>query len=527
MLPRVKRHFNTTGACRPEWHYMIPADRRLPEARPLVESGMYFVIHAPRQTGKSTVLESLARDLTASGKYAAVSFSCESGEVAGDDFVAAQQMILADIGMRARQQLPPELQPPSDLGPPESALEITLETWARTCPRPLVLFFDEIDALRGKTLIAVLRQLRSGFTARPASFPHSVVLCGLRDVRDYKAASGGDPSRLGTSSPFNIKVESLRLGDFTADEVRELYQQHTAETGQPFSEEALSRAFEVTQGQPWLVNALGREVVNKMQVPVSETVTEDHIDQAKERLILARQTHLDSLVDKLREDRVRRILEPILAGEAPLGDAYNDDVQYARDLGLLARTNPLRIANPIYREVILRVLTASAEGIVTDEPRAFVLPDGRLDFRRLLTEFAAFWREHGDVLPRAVAYDEVAAQLVFLAYMQRIVNGGGYIDREYGVGRGRIDACVRWPHRDPSGKRLWQREAVELKVWRKGKDPLEKGLVQLDGYLAGLGLQEGALVIFDQRPDIGDPESRTRFEEAATPSGRKVTVLRA
>jgi hypothetical protein len=108
---------------------------------------------------------------------------------------------------------------------------------------PLVLFFDETDALRGESLRSVLRQLRSGYRYRAHAFPASVVLCGLRDVRDYKAASGGDPSRLGTASPFNIAVESLRIGDFSFEEVANLYQQRTAETGQEFTPEAIDRAF--------------------------------------------------------------------------------------------------------------------------------------------------------------------------------------------------------------------------------------------------------------------------------------------
>src|SRR5262249_32493633 len=159
-------------------------------------------------------------------------------------------------------------------------------------------------------------------------FPASIALCGLRDVRDYKAASGGDPSRLGTSSPFNVKLESLRLGDFSESEVRELYAQHTAETGQAFSEEALVRAFEVTAGQPWLVNALAREIVEKIAVPVTETITEAHVDQAKEQLILARATHLDSLASKLMQPRVCRLIEPIIAGDWMPSDPYDDDMQY-------------------------------------------------------------------------------------------------------------------------------------------------------------------------------------------------------
>ena len=369
--------------------------------------------------------------------------------------------------------------------------------------------------------------LWAGFPSCPKEFPASVVLCGLRDVRDYKAATSGDPERLGTSSPFNIKVKSLRLGDFKPEEVRELYAQHTAETGQVFSEKALARAIKVTGGQPWLVNALAREIVEEMAVPPAKTITARHVEQAKERLILARTTHLDSLVSKLLEPRVKRIIEPILAGTMDAADdTYDDDASYVRDLGLTARDRPLRIANPIYREVIARVLSGSVEDRVLAEPRSFVQPDGRLAFRRLLREFAAFWQEHGEVLAAGLPYHEVAPQLVLMAYLQRVVNGGGMIDREYGVGRGRIDLLVRWPCRRADGREAMQRRALEMKLWRPGEaDPLQKGLAQLDGYLEQLGLKKGVLVIFDRRKKKRG--AKPHFDEAVTPGGRRVTLLRA
>jgi len=508
---------------------MIPAERRLPEAPGLVEQMGYFVVHAPRQTGKTTALLALARDLTASGRYASVLSSCEEGQAAGDRYGSAQRAILGELGRSADAWLPAELRPPpADLKEDEGLIAAALSAWARTCPRPIALILDEIDALCGQSLISVLRQLRAGLPRRPEEFPASVILCGLRDVRDYKAASGGDPERLGTSSPFNVKLKSLRVGDFTPEEVRELYAQHTADTGQVFTEEALAKAIAVTGGQPWLVNALANEIVEEMKVPPEEAITEGHVEQAKERLILARATHLDSLVSKLHEPRVRKVIEPIIAGDLVVDDAYDDDASYVRDLGLVAPGKPLRIANPIYREVIVRVLAGRTEDNVTAEPRSFVLPDGRLDFGRILREFADFWREHGDVLTSGSSYREVAPQLVLMGFLQRVVNGGGFIAREYGIGRGRIDLLVRWPYRGADGQRAWQKEALELKVWRdKAKDPLAKGLTQLDGYLERMGLNAGVLVVFDRREGAEDIEARTRFEEAATPAGRKVTLLRA
>jgi hypothetical protein len=169
-----------------------------------------------------------------------------------------------------KEWLPPDPWPEAE---PGSRLFDGLQDWALKCPLPLALFFDEIDALRGQSLLSVLHQLRDGYRVHPQAFPASVMLCGLRDVRDYKAASGGDPSRLGTPSPFNIAVESLRMGDFSFDDVTALYKQHTEETGQEFTLEAIERAFAYTQGQPWLVNDLAYEVINKMRVESPVPIT--------------------------------------------------------------------------------------------------------------------------------------------------------------------------------------------------------------------------------------------------------------
>ncbi|HEX6470390.1 MAG TPA: hypothetical protein VF069_14935 [Streptosporangiaceae bacterium] len=528
----MDKYFNTAGPCFPDWHYMLPPEPRLPEARHMIARGGYLALHGLPLTGKTTTLLALAEELTAEGRYAALYFSCERAEPFDDDFGAAEQAILAAIReAKGFQSWPVELDPPENWpdAAPGSLLSAGLSAWAQKCPRPLVLFFDEIDALRGKSLISVLRQLRGGFTGRRQDFPHSVVLCGLRDVRDYKAAAGGDPNRLGTASPFNVKTASFRLGDFTFDQVVELYGQHTAATGQEFTPPALQRAFHASQGQPWLVNALAAEVIDEMRIEPPEPITDDHMDQAVERLIIARATHLDSLAARLHEPRVKRVIEPLIAGaEIEVDATYNDDLAYLRDLGLIARSKTVHIANPIYQEVILRVLGEHTESVIETDERSFVTFEGRLDLPKLLEEFLAFWRLHGDILATKQTYHEAACQLVFIGFLHRVVNGGGYIDRQYGVGRGRIDLLIRWPYTDADGKPGQQWEAIELKVRRPGQaDPLDEGLEQLDRYLDRLGLDTGTLIVFDRRPQAPAVHERAGITETSTASGRKITLVRA
>ncbi len=503
---------------------MVDPLRRLEGVRELIDRQSYFVLHAPRQAGKTTALTALAERLTAEGHYASALVSCESGRATSDDVGAAEDAILGAWRALLSVRLPAELQPPVwPSTAPGSRILSALSTWSRACPRPLVVFLDEIDSLSGNTLLSILSQLRQGFALRPSAFPSSLVLVGMRDVRDYKVSTdqAGHP---GGASPFNIKEASLTLRYFTRDEVAELYAQHTGDTGQPFSSESVDLAFRLTNGQPWLVNALAREATDVLERDRSHAVTAEVIEAARERVIARQDTHLDSLGERLREDRVRRVIEPIVAGTtAP--QVPSDDLRYVLDLGLVQRSaeGGFEIANPIYREIIPRTLAEGTRAFLPQIHPTWLAADGRLDSKTLLGAFLAFWQQHAEALFGSAPYHEIAPHLVLMAFLHRVVNGGGRIEREYAIGSKRMDLLVEY---GPPARR--DRLAMELKVWRPGEaDPCEEGLAQLDGYLAGLGLDTGWLVIFDRRPGQPRLAQRTRSETATTPSGRAVTVVRA
>ncbi|TAE46343.1 MAG: ATP-binding protein, partial [Bacteroidetes bacterium] len=234
-------------------------------------------------------------------------------------------------------------------------------------------------------------------------------------------------------------------------------------------------------------------VAERLKNDYSQPITPDMVEKAKEALIAQRQTHLDSLVDKLKEPRVRQIVLSIINGESPIFDDYNDAIRYCRDLGIVTQKSPVQFANPIYREIITRIINHSLhDGFDQDTVQTawYLNPDGSLDIDKLLTAFADFYRRHSESWLERFEYKEAGHQLLLMAFLQRIVNGGGRIDREMAIGNGRTDLAVFWKD---------QVIPIELKL-NHDSYTLSDGLKQLSRYMDKLGQSRGHLVIFEKKP---------------------------
>jgi hypothetical protein len=468
---------------------------RLPEVARLLDEKQYFVIHAARQSGKTTLLNALEAEVNATGERAALYCSLESVQGLTDprDGIPAALRSLQDAMRWSPAARGLDVQLP-DLANFSNGLKQFLSDFCAALGKPLVLLFDEADCLSEQTLITFLRQLRDGFVNRVrAPFPTSIALVGMRNIRDYKAKVRPDCETLGSASPFNVITEALTLKNFTRDEIATLYRQHTADTGQIFADTAIDRAAYWTGGQPWLVNAIARECVDKLlDRDFAKPVTAELIDQAAENLLCRRDTHLDSLYERLKEERVRRVVEPVITGAESSLDRMADDCQYVLDLGLLRNEKGVLLpANPIYAEVIARTLSYnSQEDLQIRLPAPpWATADG-LDMTGLLKAFQPFWRENSQVWVERYQYREAAPHLILMAFLQRVINGGGQIIREYSLGRRRLDLCVLY-----AGKRY----PVEIKLIDGPKSRAE-GLVQLAAYCDLCGTKEGWLVLFDRRP---------------------------
>ena len=520
----MERYFNTAGPCIPAKHYMLPALDRLPDIRRLDSMERYFVIHAPRQTGKTTAVKALAREINEKGDMVALYCTLETLQNAKEPDNAMPK--LRKLLLRSASAVTPLATSPEPGGTAGgycqdsswkvTAVADTLTDLCRRAGKPLVVFFDEADCLFGDVLVSFLRQLRDGYVNREdVPFPASIALIGMLDMRDYKAQIRPDGQSLGQISPFNIISEDMLLRNFTAEEVAALYRQHTDATGQVFAPDVLDKVMEFSGGQPWLVNALARECVEKIHgFRYDETVTAEDVETAKETIIRRRDTHVDSLMERLREPRVRRVVEPVIFGGERTVSSNSEDWRFVVDLGLLREERGTLVpANKMYAEIIGRYLSRDAqesmETSIPDTPWA--TPDG-LDMPGLMSAFQKFWRENSGADRRAYEYGEATPHLVLMAFLQRVTNGKGRIAREMALGSKRLDLCVEF---------RGHRYAVEVKTAKNfaGEDSYR----QLAGYLDTLGLAEGWMAIFDE--DKSKPWEEKLFNRDVELNGKTLHVV--
>ena len=519
----MPKYFNTTGPCFPRLHYMLPPKDRLVGAslERYIRDELYWVLHAPRQTGKTTFLQSWMHEINAGTEAVACYVSLEHCQDVTETEKAMPLTVDAVRKWAGTFGLPvPEY--PEKVAP-GSSVSAMLGSWAKQVgPRKLVVLFDEVDVVAGPALVSFLRQLRSGFAGRGAGvFPVSVALVGMRDLRDYLVSSK-DGRSLNPGSPFNIKHDSATLSNFSEADIAALTSQHSQATGQQFAPEALERIWACSSGQPWLVNALCEQIVYRIIPEARTAVQAEHVDRARERLIASRATHIDSLGERLREDRVRRVIQPMMIGNSdPTLGRSDRDVEFCLDLGLIAWEGSLVVANAIYREVIARSLSQNYQDNIPAPEFCWQRPDGSLDMDALMNEFQKFWAWNSEIWEEKADYTEAFPHLLLMAFLQRIVNGGGRVDREYAAGRGRMDLLIRF-----GGKS----NLVEIKLVhpRMGREATrDQGLEQVERYADQTGPDTCHLVIFDRRLNQRNTtwEERLSRESCITSSGRSVEVI--
>ena len=511
-----KRWFSTLLPSRSGAHYVVSGTKRLPGARERIDRGEYFGVHGARQIGKTTALMGLAEELTAEGRYAALHVSCEdAARVGSRPWEEQEQKLVAAVRMLSAVRLPMSLWPEGEgeiSGDRErEGFGEMLSAWAGVCPRPIVLFLDDVERLPGRSLARLLPQIARGAGARPRWFPWSIVLCdGRVAVRKAGAGAAGLP-----------EIEaSLGVERFTRDEVTELLRQHTSETGQAFSEKAGREIFRLTSGDPLPVNMLARHAVEDLGLSPQAAITAKHIREAKAQLLESHFSQSDT--DAIDSAAVARsaVWGRTVAGTGP---GTSREGRYRMPVSMPVawrRVGGNRIQEEVEerdpRQATRRRMSASREGLF--------LPDGRVAFRRVIKAFSVFWREHGEEIVREAIRKEEAPLGVLFGFLGAIVDLSGEDAFPPVRGRGPTFRMLRRVYRKADGSEGIQTRVLDVRVQREGQSSRRMlGLKRLRRNLGRMGLKRGTLILLDVRGRIGEREAV--FEEVTTEEGYRIRVV--
>jgi hypothetical protein len=361
---------------------------------------------------------------------------------------------------------------------PYQALNELLTQWSKRSDKPIVLLIDEIDTLQGAVLTSFLSQIRAGYDKRPALFPQSIVFCATHDVIDKQ---------------FNIKDASLRINFLRREDLDGMFYSYTAKQGVVVAREAIDKIWRYSSGQPWIISTIAGEIFHEI-VPAKgiSRVSPEQVDEAIGNVIAKRGNHLEYLVSQLRDERVKKVLVPILTGGPIAEDISERELAFVQEIGLIKVDRKVEIANGLYKEMIPRSLFAPVSYIINLASDDFLRDDRSIDTLRLMRSFQAFFHNHIDRLVRLVDYGQAGYVLVFQALLQKLADASVWIEREYGVGQGRVALYLRrtYPIKQEAVFILKQVGVWSMERYRQLLPQLEAEAVE---YAAAVPAQRGEM----------------------------------
>ncbi|MDX1908728.1 MAG: AAA-like domain-containing protein [Bacteroidia bacterium] len=493
----MPKSFNTTGLCLPDQHYMCDVSAKLAITQRMAEQGKYFVIHRPRQYGKTTLLHLLEASLSRLG-YLSVSISFEGmGTDVFEDESAFCSGFLRQIAQVIEQDHPAVSGYIQEHLPgihQIHQLSAFIGQWVQTSQANIVLLIDEVDKSSNHTLfIEFLGMLRTRYLGR-TRLPtfHAVILAGLHDIKSLKLRMRAD-SDTQYNSPWNIAAEYEVDLTFSPAEIAPMLADYAQTEDITIDIPWYSQQIHYySGGYPYLVSRICQVIAEKL-LGTGRVWTPEMLEEAIKYILGESSTLFDSLIEKLENNPALAQLthKMLLDGQTVSFNRDNPTIHLGMLFGLYRKdADQLRLHNRIHEQRIYNYLASKAE---TDggsgsffAPATFYLPDGRLDFRRVLEKFRLFMQEQHSL--RDQKFLERDGRLVFLAFIAPIINGGGFSFKEAQISEERrIDVTVTF-----GGEKF----VVELKVWR-GPAAHQTGLDQLADYLGRQHLDSGYLLIFN------------------------------
>ncbi|MDR1394575.1 MAG: hypothetical protein LBK52_00180 [Deltaproteobacteria bacterium] len=451
MIPRpAMRHrlldtksFNITDQYVPEKHYLIPPLKRVPDLKTLINMKESALIVSPPGFGKTLLIKAAQEELKKNLNYRAVSISYTDTPV-----TLNPEEICLDIARRIfrsfrftmvvskfseknaelRARGLGEEVSPNTLGKsilrrpalkPESCLTDVIRMLSAEMAFSLVIFFDNFERCRRSVLAEIFRQLAAGLeTRRTIPFAGSVFFLCRHDIsmemtRLVQAAGF-------RQDLFKYYTEPLAIPAMDAQEINSLYRQHTKAQNQVFTPKALEEILKWTGGCPFLVNAIGRHILEYQPAGKEPIIDEHYVHKAANFLINRRSQSIRSYQDQIMYPPVQNVLESIISGSNWSIWSSRKEVQYCQDLGLV-KTNAYEqctFSNHIYALALMKFLTYDFLKYLQMTKINIAYAD-RVDISSFLLSYQNFIRFRAKDLAGYIPYKRTRGFLMFLAYITK------------------------------------------------------------------------------------------------------------
>ncbi len=469
------REFNTSGPNIPAQHYTIERTPQIAEGLRMVEKERYFTIWAPRQTGKSTYFRQLSTKLEARG-YAVAQINFENFKS------ASQETFLYDLTKHLKKAWDIDLTAEREISKIFSRLaEVNERKW--------VLIIDEVEGINPEYFSTFLHSIRNAYHSREHHSLKSVILVGVTNILGVVSDN---------ASPFNI-ADNLEVPYFTEAEVLELLGQHETETGQRFDDAVKEKIFQLTAGQPGLVNGFARKLV--AGYPNAPNLTMDMFLIVEDwYLTEAIDKNFENILKKAKEERA--FVERLLFTEDKIPFAIDRPaIKLLHTNGLLKKDTGGNVVFwvPYYKKRLYNAFYPYTNGEKKNISRTIYAPEyftesGELKLDKLISVYKDYTKRRGfspfrekDENGNYKSIREAALVYSFETFLHAVVEElKGKMYREAHTGLGRSDLIIN----------IGTRELlVEVKVYYS-PGRFEDGKKQLAYYCRSLGLSTGIYLVF-------------------------------
>ena len=507
------RWFETRGPVYPEDNYVVARTEELTDFVSRLEKGRYIVLFAPRQTGKTTLFRNALGALEAKEQgYIPIHMNFEiyvdsDATVFYKSFSDEICQKIKDIFQGHGQKLSDELT--KFLTEVEISDPISLKTFFQSLGNLLknqriVIVIDEFDAIPKDAIRGFLHSLRQIYLSGVERCPYSFGIVGVKSITQLNYDR--------SISPFNIQDE-FKLTNFTIEQIQELFDQYTKESGQFIDVNVIEAIHKQSAGQPFLVNRFGQIFTEEMKIPTDEPITMTHFLKAFSQLRREQNTNISHLTTNIRRDRrYEKLLMKITSFDDGVEyTLHNELISELTTYGVIAEgpDGMCKIVNPIYHYCIMQAFKPIINGLehdylpddTLDGFNDYLSSDGQLKMEALINNFNDFIKRVGfRILQVPETPQEYVGQYLLFAYLSQFVNLiGGTMFLEVQTGRGRLDLIILHDK---------NKYIVETKIWG-GDTRYQAGKTQLARYVKLENAIAGYYVVFDHRKT---PEPRIESE---------------